>query len=92
MLHWMSFADGKRPKNDQFLGVILIDGTDVVDVTVKTHKLRINPGGEICCAAIPKDQEYAIPESFRNRLLNRSEVDRLVAHMRTKTSVVMNTD
>jgi hypothetical protein len=85
MLHWMSFAG-----EDGFLGVVLIEGDDLADATIKTHKMRINPGGSIKAAEISADKEFLIPEEFRNRLLTRTEVDRLVRHMRTLTTVNMS--
>ena len=44
---WMSFCDPDLPNGTQFLGAIVTEGIDIRDAIVRTHFLKINPGGEI---------------------------------------------
>ena len=44
---WLSFCDTDKPKGTQFQGVIIIKAMGLADATYRTHKLGINPGGEI---------------------------------------------
>jgi hypothetical protein len=60
-----------------FLGGAIIKAHGITDAVMKTLKLKINPGGEVM--ALPIIDESKLPdETFRNRLLNRNEVDNLV--------------
>ena len=45
---WMSFAD-----EFGFKGVVIIQALDVVEAARLTHKMGINPGGEIMCFSFP---------------------------------------
>ena len=44
---WMSFCDINRPEGEQFLGVVIMQGKDLIGAVQESHKLGINPGGEI---------------------------------------------
>jgi hypothetical protein len=46
---------------------------EMAQATVKSHRLKINPGGAI--SIIPIASELTIPEQYFNRLLSRAEVD-----------------
>lgn len=43
----MSFADPQKPKGTQFLGVVITKCLGMAHAINKTHKLGINPSGEI---------------------------------------------
>lgn len=93
-LFWMSFANPDREKGQQFLGVILIEADIAKNALWKTWRLKLNPGGEVQFTTF-EEGEYTvklIPLVYRNRLLNRTEVEQLIKHMRTQTSVVMSFD
>ena len=44
---WLSFADGDLPEGKQFLGGIVVEGEDIIQATLRTHWLKLNPGGEV---------------------------------------------
>lgn len=46
-LWWLSFADGARPQGQQFLGVAIVPADDMIAAVRLTHRLGINPGGEV---------------------------------------------
>lgn len=50
---WLSFADGDRPKGQQFLGVIVVRALYFELAVARTHELGINPGGEVAGMEIP---------------------------------------
>ena len=59
---WMSFADPDKPKGEQFLGVIVTRCLGPTDAMAKTHRLGINPGGEIQFSRV--DPDDIAPEHF----------------------------
>jgi len=44
---WMSFCDTEKPKGQQFIGVVITHAKGIAHAIDKTHKLGINPGGEV---------------------------------------------
>ena len=69
---WLSFADPKRPAGEQFLGVAIVQGLDVVTAALVAHRLGINPGGQV--AGIPLDDDRIPGPEYRERLLSRREL------------------
>lgn len=68
--HYLSFADGSRPKGTQFLGACIIEAPNIILCAIRAYELGINPGGEILsvrCESVP-------PEKWRNRLLTREDI------------------
>ena len=58
------FTDQTRPKGQRFLGVAIVEGTDVVTAAQRAYALGINPGGTVLCYdSMPHNP------SFRNRLI-----------------------
>jgi hypothetical protein len=49
---WMSFVS----EDDVFNGVIVSDNIDLIESTVITHELGINPGGQIAGFEIPESE------------------------------------
>ena len=73
---WLSFADADKPLGEQFLGGCLVDDvvnlTDAIDAS---HRLGINPGGEVLSCEIDVTK---IPADFpRNVLLSKADLDKL---------------
>jgi hypothetical protein len=68
---WLSFADGMRPKGQQFLGVVIIEGVDLRGAIQRTWAKGLNPGGEVMAIAIPPDR--VPPADSRERLITSRE-------------------
>lgn len=69
---WVSFADPNLPEGEQFLGVIIIMGGGIGEITQKAFAMGINPGGEV--KAIPIPDEHVPDERFRNKLLSKQDL------------------
>ena len=69
---WMflSFAD-----NDGFKGGAIVKAHGIIDASLTTHRMKINPGGQMACNPIP-DRELP-PEEYRNRLLTKKDLDEI---------------
>jgi hypothetical protein len=63
---WLSFADG-----DGFLGAALVAARDFVDAVDVTHRLGINPGGEVLGTEMPL---MPVDAEWTNRLLSLADV------------------
>lgn len=70
---YLSFCDPDKPEGSKFLGVIIVDGIDIVDAHCMTHFLGINPGGEVLFIKIPIGVN--IKEGYKNRLLTKEEAE-----------------
>ena len=78
---WLSFADGTRPKGQQFLGVVLVDGCGgIIEARLQmTLKGMQSPGGEIQGFGFdpadgPPDQVDALAKLPRLTLLSKSDL------------------
>lgn len=76
---YLSFVDDSRPKGDQFVGGIFVKAYGFGTAVRKTHKLGINPGGEIQGVPAPPGMP-APPWNYRHRLLTRKEIDEADAY------------
>lgn len=75
---WISFADGDLPVGSQFLGVALVQAHGFGLAMLRTHTLKINPGGSVHGHPIPERMGDP-PEAMRDRLVSdKAELDRLV--------------
>lgn len=74
---WLSFADGKRPRGDQFLGACLVQASDGIDAVRTTHRMGLNPGGEVLFLPVESAKVDRVPERYRNRLLTRAECEQM---------------
>lgn len=79
VLWWLSFADSSRPKGEQFLGVVIVRGFDMMQAVLVASRLGLNPGGGIRGFQIPED--YAA-EKWHGRLLTREDCQALEAEQR----------
>ena len=63
---YLSFADG------EFRGAVVVKAKGVVHALRRVNELGQNPGGEVLCVGLPKDE---IPEPrFCDRLLTKPEI------------------
>lgn len=62
---YLSFADGRLPKGEQWLGASIVEGSSVSAAIQQARRLGINPGGEV----LPIKIEHLPPPYFRNRLI-----------------------
>jgi hypothetical protein len=62
---YLSFASASLPKNEQWLGAVIVQADTIADAVKEAWRLGINPGGEVAGAEI----ENLPPERFRNRLM-----------------------
>lgn len=68
---WLSFAD-----ETGFLGAAIVRGVDAHDAVRRSHRLGLNPGGEVMCRG-PIRTDYAcehFAEDDRERLLTLAEI------------------
>lgn len=72
---WLSFADGDKPKGQQFLGVAVVHALGLGDATMQAHRLGINPGGEVL--GIPAPAWVKPPQEYTHRLLTKAEAQSL---------------
>lgn len=71
---WLSFCDRELPKGNQFLGVVIVEGSSLVDATRTAHTKGINPGGEVLGIQIPGKILPLYKDEWRNRILTKVEV------------------
>jgi hypothetical protein len=65
---YASFADEEKG----FLGAAIVQAHGIVDASLATHRMKINPGGQMMCVPIP--EENLPSEKYRNRLLTCEQV------------------
>ena len=65
-LWWLSFCDTDRPVGQRFLGVAIVEGTDLASAITEAWERQCNPGGEVL-------------SHHTNKLMSRDEIDGLVA-------------
>lgn len=80
-LWWLSFVDPAKaaPRHEQvpggpgFLGVVIVESTNLIHATARAWELGCNPGGEVeGFGPLPLD---GIPRSYWNRLLTKDEAE-----------------
>lgn len=82
MLCWLSFADSKRPKGQQFLGACIVpmgetgDKREDYKVAIQNAwRLGCNPGGAVAFQPVPPTVEPHIKPEWIGRLLTREECE-----------------
>jgi hypothetical protein len=73
---WLNFEDPNSPKGSQFLGVAIVEATDLPSAIGVAQILGINPGGE--ADGVEIRPERLPPAAYRNRLLSRIDVKAMV--------------
>lgn len=71
-LWWLSFADPKRPRGLQFLGVAIVEADEFIPAVERAIKDGINPGGDVKGARVPEFLPRP-PSNYVGRLLTRDE-------------------
>lgn len=76
---WLSFCDRSRPSGSQFIGVAIVEGTDLLDAIRAASHLSddcgCNIGVEVSGGELP--DITPVPEADRNRLLSRDRAREL---------------
>jgi hypothetical protein len=74
-LFYLSFAEP-----DKWLGAIVVKGFGFTSAWLKTHELKINPGGQVMGREIPSDKWPA--ECWWNRLLTKENVEEMAGPLK----------
>lgn len=64
---WLSFCDPTLPDGEQFIGVAVVRGANVLQAVNNAWRLGANPGGEVLGSPMPR--RAVPPKPLRNRLL-----------------------
>lgn len=72
---WLSFCDPKRPAGQQFLGVAIVAGTDLVEATKNAWANECNPGGEVMGQKIDEVSARFVGPEWVNRLLTKEQCE-----------------
>lgn len=76
--YWLSFADGDRPKGQQFLGAAIIDDcVNMADAIEQAHVSGCNPGGEVQGHVLPPAafrEQPELAEAPRYTLMQKDEL------------------
>ena len=75
--HYVSFAA------ETFNGAVVIKAHGIGDAVSKCHRLNINPGGQVLAVMMPDEIVAQVPETHRNRLLSREDVQSIWADAKT---------
>lgn len=73
---WMSFVDPDKEEGKRFTGVIIVKALGISHALIKTHKLKINPGGEVKFVEIPLHDKN-IKTHHLDRLLQKDELEKI---------------
>jgi hypothetical protein len=66
---YLSFADGTRPRDRQWLGAIFLEAADSRDAFNRAGAIGANPGGQVLALEIL--ERDLPPENYRGRLLGK---------------------
>lgn len=77
-LFYLSFCDVNKPKGQQFLGATIVAADDAMEAVAKSHRLGINPGGEVAIVEFEPDEEtdHSMMAKYVNAFVPREEVFR----------------
>lgn len=73
-IFWLSFADPKRPRGEQWLGAAIVRARNSWEAIAEAHLLGCNPGGEVLFVALPPQQAARVPERWIGKLLTKEDV------------------
>lgn len=68
--HYLSFAD----EQTGFKGAVIVEALNTFDAVMKTHRMNINPGGEVIVLKISAYGVSIPAEPYRNKLLSRQDI------------------
>jgi hypothetical protein len=72
-LYYLSFCDPDKPKGQQFLGATIVEADSSLDAVSKTHRLKINPGGEVMIVELEEPNLEAV-KRFINEFVPCKEI------------------
>jgi hypothetical protein len=82
---WLSFADADLPEGKQFLGGGIFEGGDIIAATLRTHRLGVNPGGEVMSAGPLRESD--LPAGWPiEKLLTKKEIGKLEKEAKNGTN------
>lgn len=81
---WLSFADGRLPEGEQFLGACLVRAVDFVDAVKEAWAHVCNPGGE--CRGEDAHPELEVPEAWAYRVLARAEAEQILVELEAQVA------
>lgn len=85
---WLSFVDSKLPKGKQFLGVVIVVASGPTEAVVRSHQLKVNPGGEVSWAPLPS--WVCVDARWLGRLLTTQECDEVASEFEKKRQRMTN--
>ena len=69
---WLSFCDANLPKGTQFLGACIVRAHGMTDAILQSHRLGLNPGGEVL--TVQARDEFVPAEKYLGRLLSKADI------------------
>ncbi len=78
-LWYLSFAEPGK-----FLGAAFVEARGHTQALQQSHRLGINPGGEVELIQVPSHAVGELPPNYKNRLLSKAELEELDASMSAK--------
>ena len=80
---WLSFCDPEKPEGSQFLGVAIVEGSNVYTASLEARSLGCNPGGEVLGLPYPEGE---VPlQSYSRRLLSAQDVAAMDEELETRS-------
>jgi hypothetical protein len=79
---WLSFADPRKPKGQQFLGACLVQGYGLGTAIQEARRRGINPGGEVKGSAVQEKSLARYPENAFNRFMDLPTIERILGPVR----------
>lgn len=79
---WLSFADARRPRGEQFLGAVMVRALTFLEAVRVSHVLKLNPGGEVQGRPCPAKIVPLVPPAWVERLMSREDVKQFDAEMK----------
>ncbi len=72
---WLSFADGKLPEGEQFLGALVVPAPSFLLAITVANLAAVNPGGEVLGAPFPPEVAAIVQPDHVLRLMTREECE-----------------
>jgi len=79
---WMSFVNRRLPPDEQFLGAVIVEGTDLKEATKFAWNKGINPGGEILFLPFNFEEHPEMIDYPKNKLMSQAEIESIGPIMR----------
>jgi len=69
---WLSYAE-----EGNFLGACIVEGDDFVGACIEAKRVGLSPGGQVLGVDLDASMVGAVPEGYRGRLLDATQVKKL---------------